>query len=370
MAQQWLWQQANWPNWSFDQAQVMPSLLSAVRAVAPLITLANQLSPEKRLAFESQVLLDETLSTSLIEQQVLDRDSVRSSIARHLGLPGAKPADKRYEGFTQVFLEAVRNADQSLDHAQLKRWQAQLFIETPRLKEITLGDYRDEAVAVVSGHFGRKEVVHFQAPCEKRACVESYMDEFIDWFNQDQAMVDYPTYDYLKAAIAKFWFVTIHPFDDGNGRLSRILAERCLARADHTDIRLYSISSEIVRHKSDYYQVLEKTQKGEGDLTEWMVWFLNCVQAAAQTSLQRLEKVRYATQFWDQYRSQAFNERQRKLLVRLLETDDFDDGIAKRKYKNLVGTSDATAARDLTELVELGVLRTQGKGRSVKYFLS
>lgn len=370
MAQQWVWQQANWPNWSFDQAQVMPSLLSAVRAVAPLITLANQLSPEKRLAFESQVLLDETLSTSLIEQQVLDRESVRSSIARHLGLPDAKPADKRYEAFTQVFFEAVRNADQPLEQAQLKRWQAQLFIETPRLKEITLGDYRDEAMAVVSGHFGRNEVVHFQAPCEQRACVEAYMDEFIDWFNQDQAMRDYPVYDYLKAAIAKFWFVTIHPFDDGNGRLSRILAERCLARADHTDIRLYSISSEMARQKSDYYQVLEKTQKGEGDLTEWIIWFLNCVRAAAQASLHRLEKVRYATQFWDQHRAKSFNERQRKLLVRLLETDDFDDGIARRKYKNLVGTSDATAARDLTELVELGVLQTQGKGRSVKYFLA
>jgi Fic family protein len=116
--------------------------------------------------------------------------------------------------------------------------------------------------------------------------------------------------------------------------------------------------------------VLEKTQKGEGDLTEWMVWFLNCVQAAAQTSLQRLEKVRSASQVWDQHRSQAFNERQRKLLVRLLETDDFDEGIARRKYKNLVGTSDATAARDLTELVELGILQIQGKGRSVKYVLS
>lgn len=370
MVQQWVWQHASWPNWSFDQAQVMPSLLSAVRAVAPLITLANQLSPEKRLAFESQVLLNETLSTSLIEQQVLERDSVRSSIARHLGLPNAKPADKRYESFTQVFLEAVRNADQPLGHEQLKRWQAQLFIETPRLKEITLGDYRDETMAVVSGHFGRKEVVHFQAPCEQRACVEAYMDEFIDWFNQDQAIVDYPMYDYLKAAIAKFWFVTIHPFDDGNGRLSRILAERCLARSDHTDIRLYSISSEMARQKSDYYQVLEKTQKGDGDLTEWIVWFLNCVQSAAQTSLQRLEKVRYATEFWDRHRAKSFNERQRKLLVRLLETDDFDDGIAKRKYKNLVATSDATAARDLTELVELGVLQTQGKGRSVKYFLS
>mgnify|MGYP005848905629 CR=1 FL=1 len=344
MGQKWVWQQANWPNWSFDQTQVTPCLLGAVRAVSPLITLANQLSPEKRLAFESQVLLDETLSTSQIEQQVLDRDSVRSSIARHLGLPNAKLVEKR--------------------------WQAQLFIETPRLKEITLGDYRDEAMTVVSGHFGRKDVVHFQAPCEHRACVEAYMEQFIDWFNQDQADADYPVYDYLKAAIAKFWFVTIHPFDDGNGRLSRILAERCLAQADDTDIRLYSISSEMARQKSDYYHLLEKMQKGEGDLTEWILWFLNCVRAAAQTSLNRLEKVGYATQFWDQHRAKSFNERQRKLLLRFLETDDFDDGIAKRKYKNLVATSDATAARDLTELVELGVLQIQGKGRSVKYFLS
>ncbi|WP_319381134.1 Fic family protein [Thiomicrorhabdus sp.] len=364
MQAKWIWETDQWPNFVVNHQAVMPHLLTAVRAVSPLIALSKELSPEKLAEFESQVLLDETLSTSSIEQEYLDRDSVRSSIARHLGLPRSKPHDKRYEAFTEVYFESIRTANQALSAQQLKKWHAMLFIEKPVLKAITLGDYRNETMAVVSGHFGRNETVHFQAPCDSRECVTTYMDTFLEWLNHQQGLSDY-----LRAAIAKFWFVTIHPFDDGNGRLSRIIAERCLAEADHTDLRLYSISSEIENKKSEYYDILETSQKGDGDLTDWTIWFLQCVTDAAKTSLNRLEKVRSATQFWDTHRQHSFNERQRKLLVRLLETPDFDDGIAKRKYKNLVATSDATAARDLTELVNYGVLTSQGKGRSVKYFL-
>lgn len=364
MQQNWVWESENWPSFTVDHDLVMPHWLSAVRSVAPLITLSKELSPEKLAEFESQVLLDETLSTSSIEKDYLDRESVRSSIARHLGLPKAKPYDKRYEAFTQVYFESIRSANRPLTAEQLKTWHGMLFIEKPVLKNITVGDYRNEPMSVVSGHFGRNEVVHFQAPCDSHECVTTYMNTFFNWLNGQQGFTDY-----LRAAIAKFWFVTIHPFDDGNGRLSRIIAERCLAEADHTDVRLYSISTEIERRKSEYYSLLEENQKGDGNLTSWVVWFLQQVQAAAEMSLKRLDKIRSSTQFWDSYREQSFNERQRKLLVRLLETCDFDDGIAKRKYKNLVSTSDATAARDLSELVEIGVLRTEGKGRSVKYFL-
>ncbi|WP_173270132.1 Fic family protein [Thiosulfatimonas sediminis] len=365
MEGKWVWQGDRWAKFVVDNEQVMPYLLRAVRNVVPLVALSKELSVDKLAEFESQILLDETLSTSSIEKEYLDRDSVRSSIARHLGLPNAKQGDKRYESFTEVYFESIRTANQPLTERQLKKWHEMLFIEKPVLKPITIGDYRSDEMAVVSGHFGRNEIVHFKAPCCHHECVIEYMNQFFEWLNNGKDFSDY-----IRAAIAKFWFVTIHPFDDGNGRLSRIIAERCLAEADQTDIRLYSISTEIEQRKSEYYDILEASQKGSGDLTVWVVWFLKCIEAAARRSQVRLEKIKFATLFWDEHRQKVFNERQRKLLIRLLETSDFDDGIAKRKYKNLVSTSDATAARDLIELVEMGVLYSEGKGRSVKYYLS
>ncbi|BCN93145.1 cell division protein Fic [Thiomicrorhabdus immobilis] len=365
MTQKWVWENENWTAFVVNKDILMPYLDVAVRAVAPLIKLAGELEPAKLAEFEGQVLLEETLSTSVIEKEYLDRDSVRSSIARHLGLPNAKDGDRRYESFTQVFFESIRTANQPLTISQLKKWHEMLFVEVPTFKTVTIGDFRDDEMSVVSGHFGRNEIVHFKAPCDRRECVEEYMSEFMGWLNNQSGISDY-----LRAAFAKFWFVTIHPFDDGNGRLSRIMAERCLAEADKTDRRLYSLSTEIEKNKSEYYDILERCQKGSGDITEWVIWFLERVKEAANNSMKRLDKVRLSTRFWDKYREVVFNERQRKLLIRLFETDDFEDGIAKRKYKNLVSTSDATAARDLTELVSVGALRKEGEGRGVKYYLN
>jgi len=348
MKQQWIWESEVWPNFFINDELVMPHLLNTVRTVAPLVALSKELSSDKLAEFEGQVLLDEALSTSSIEREYLDRDSVRSSIARHLGLTLVKVHDKRYESFTEAYFESIRTANEPLTSKQLKKWHGMLFMDKPVLKTITIGAYRTQEMSVVSGHFGRNETIHFKAPCNSQACVKTYMDAFLEWLNNKQGFSDY-----LRAAIAKFC----------------IIAERCLAEADHTDVRLYSLSSEIENRKLEYYDILEKSQKGSGDLTNWTIWFLHCVQAAAKTSLKRLEKVRAATRFWDKYRQHTFNDRQRKLLVRLMETSDFDDGIAKRKYKNLVSTSDATAARDLHELVAEGVLHSEGKGRSVKYFL-
>lgn len=361
MDHKWIWKASNWPNFTVDNERVMAHLSDAIRAVSPLVELARRLTAAQRASFESQIVLDETLSTSFIEKEVLDRDSVRSSIARHLGLPNAKVGDKRYETFTQVYFESIRTAQKRLASETLKAWHEMLFIEKPVLKEITIGDYRNDEMSVVSGHFGCKEVIHFKAPCADRICVQEEMNQFLKWLNANHSA------SYIRAAIAKFWFVTIHPFDDGNGRLSRIIAERCLAEADQTDMRLYSISTEIEQRKSEYYALLEAHQKGSGDLTDWVIWFLDRVQDAAKKSMARLDKVLLATQFWDRHRETPFNERQRKLLIRLLETTDFEEGIARRKYKNLVSTSDATAARDLLSLVEMGVLKSIGKGRSVKY---
>lgn len=361
----WIWQNVNWPKFTMDSERLLPHISSAVRAVSPLVMLSHELTPDKLVEFESKILLEETISTSLIEKIALDRDSVRSSIARHLGLPSAKQGDKRYEYFTTAYFESIRTAKEILTETQLKNWHAMLFIEKPVLRRVRIGDYREDKMNIVSGHFGRNEIVHFEAPCDTYACVQKEMQCFIEWLNNDHS-----DSSYIRAAIAKFWFVTIHPFDDGNGRLSRIIAERCLAEADNSSVRLYSISAEIEKNKGAYYDLLERCQKGSGDITDWIIWFLKRIEDAAKTSMARLNKVRFSTVFWDKYRHYAFNARQRKLLVQLLDTQDFEDGIARRKYKNLVATSDATAARDLQDLVAAGVLNLEGQGRSVKYFLN
>ncbi len=366
MSGQWIWESSQWPHFQLDIHKVLPSLERAVRAVAPLVKLSSEMSDERLAEFEQAVLFNEAVSTSSIEKAWLDRDSVRSSICRHLGLSVHKQGDRRYEAFTAAYFESIRTANYPLTSEDLKKWHSMLFIEQPVLRSVSLGEYRDEPMQIVSGHFGRKEVLHFQAPCDSRFCVEQQMHDFLDWLNNEKTAVSY-----ITAAIAKFWFVTLHPFEDGNGRLSRIIAERILAKAEGTNVRLYAISTAIEQHKSAYYELLEQCQRDfqHLDLTPWVIWFLERVEEAAHSSMEMLDKIRLTTQFWDKYRYHAFNPRQRKLLVRLLETKDFEQGIPRRKYKNLVSTSDATAARDLAELVALGILRTEGEGRAVKYFL-
>lgn len=190
------------------------------------------------------------------------------------------------------------------------------------------------------------------------------MNQFLSWFNSDC-----DTSIYIKSAIAKFWFVTTHPFDDGNGRLSRVIAERCLASGN--SIRLYSISNEIEKNRNEYYALLEKCQRGASlDLTEWIIWFLQQITSAAKSSMERLDKICLTTLFWDKNRAVSFNSRQNKLINRLLETDDFEDGISRGKYKSLAHTTDITAARDLKDLLDKNILVSIGEGRGRKYIIT
>ena len=360
----WIWQQKNWPEFSYRSDELLPVLEKTVKAVSPLVLLACELEQEKQLHFESQILFEETLATAKIEGEFLDRESVRSSIANRLGVGKITDESKNVSAFVDVLLEAIRFSNQPLSEPQLLQWHTMMFYEKPLLYSMAIGSYRNEIMQVVSGRFGR-QIVHFQAPCENRSCVEKEMQQFLLWLNQQNL----PSF-YVKAAIAKFYFVTIHPFDDGNGRLSRIIAERCLAQADATQLRLYSISQQIEKNKADYYQLLESSQKGSLDITEWIIWFLQQVINAANASQDKLAKIRVATLFWDKYRDVAFNVRQKKLLQRLLETDDFESGISRGKYKSLAHTTDISAARDLKDLVGKNILIVVGAGRSTKYLLS
>ena len=359
----WIWQQSDWPNFEYDSEVVMPALSEAISHVSPLMLLANELDQDKKLTLESKSLLDEALSSAKIEGEILDRDSVRSSIANRLGVGKVGQMSRNSTAFIDVLLESIRSSSSVLTEDDLFKWHGMMFLDKPILDNLIIGNYRKSQMRVISGRFG-KEQVHFEAPCLDRQCVNDEMNIFLDWLK-----VDNTNSGYIKAAIAKFYFVTIHPFDDGNGRFSRMIAERCLADAENTDIRLYSLSTEIEKNKKQYYEILEKCQKGELGVTQWILWFLEQVSLAAQSSMCKLNKIRSTTLFWDEHRNISINNRQRKLVIRLLETDDFDNGISRKKYKNLVGATDITAARDLIDLASKGILKSTGGGRSTKYHI-
>jgi len=353
----------------------MPVLEEMLQTVAPLNLLAVELNQEKQLTLESLVLLEETLSTAKIEGEMLDRESVRSSIAKRLGVGQVKKTSRSAEAFVDVLLDSLRSSQEPLTDRLLKKWHASIFYEKPLLNDLVIGEYRNETMQIISGAYG-KQTLHYEAPCDSQACVEQEMQLFLAWLNENHELSVY-----IKAAIAKFWFVTVHPFDDGNGRLSRIIAERVLAENQTHPVRLYSISHEIEKNRSDYYDLLEKLQKGKGsikdsssaealDLTEWIVWFLQQINSAAQVSMKHLDKIRFSTKFWDDHRHTVFNARQTKLIERLLETDDFEpNGIARNKVKSITKTTAITAARDLKDLVDKQVLKPVGEGRSRKYLL-
>jgi len=368
MAQnKWIWQQQRWPQFEYQADQVLPELEELLRTVAPLELLASELDQDKQLNLESLVLLDEALATASIEGDILDRESVRSSIAKRLGIGNVKRTSRSAEAFVDVLLESVRDYKKPLSKTMLCRWHDTMFYEKPILNNMLIGQYRNETMQIISGAYG-KQKVHFQAPCDDQQSVENEMNQFLTWFNQTESSSTESIY--IKAAIAKFWFVTIHPFDDGNGRLSRIIAERCLASAESNGIRLYSISNVIEQKRQEYYDLLEKMQRSTTlDLTEWVCWLLQQITSAAKASMKRLNKIRLTTVFWDKHRMLSFNARQTKLISRLLETDDFEQGISRGKYKRLAHTTDITAARDLKDLVDKNILSPVGEGRSRKYLL-
>ncbi|MCU7836044.1 MAG: Fic family protein [gamma proteobacterium symbiont of Taylorina sp.] len=365
----WIWQEDNWPHFNYDAKAILPILEQTVRAVSPLCALANTLSLDKQLQLESYVLLEEALASAKIEGEILDRESVRSGIANRLGIGNTQKHSKSDAAYIDILLESIRSAQKPLSEKQLLKWHSMMFLERPILYDMIIGDYRKDEMSVISGRFG-KQTIHFNAPCSDYLCVKKQMDCFFDWLNHDfkhDNNSNSHQSGYIKAAIAKFWFVTIHPFDDGNGRFSRLIAESCLAQTEGIQLRLYSISSQIEANKNEYYEILESCQKGTLDTTTWIIWFLQQVTSAAQEAMKILQQINIATIFWDQYRHVDFNQRQQKLLRYMLEQGDFVEGISRKKYRNLNNISDITSTRDLKNLVAKGVMEVSGAGRSVRY---
>jgi Fic family protein len=312
-------------------------------------------------------LTEDVLKSSEIEGEMLDKAQVRSSIARRLGLEAGvlTPADRHVEGVVEMMLDATQHYAKPLTAARLFAWHASLF-PTGRsgMSSIIVGAWRDDSsgpMQVVSGRMGR-EHVHYQAPSAERLPAE--MSVFVNWFADNALSLD----PVMKAALAHLWFVTLHPFDDGNGRIARAIADMALAQSEQSPQRFYSMSAQIRVERNAYYSMLETTQKGELDITAWLTWFLDCLDRAITGAEGVLVGVLHKARFWEAIKDQRLNVRQRKVISQLL--DGFEGKLTSSKWAKLTKSSPDTALRDINDLVERGVLvRDSAGGRSTSYSL-
>ncbi len=359
-------ERAGWPGFRWDPARVSALLVDVRHRQGRLIGRMEGLGFQLRAEAVLHSLTEEVLKSSEIEGEKLDRDQVRSSIARRLGLNigGLLPADRDVEGVVEMMLDATQRYDQPLTGRRLFDWHAALF-PTGRsgMAKINVGAWRDDKTGpmqVVSGPIG-KERVHYEAPAADR--VRPEMKKFLDWFEKDNS-----TDLVVKSGVAHLWFVTIHPFDDGNGRIARAIADMVLARSERSAQRFYSMSAQIRQERKAYYDILEATQKGDLDITHWLEWFLGCLSRAFEHAETILAAVLNKARFWDHFAGVEFNERQRKIVNRLL--NGFEGKLTSSKWAKITKCSQDTALRDIEDLIKKRVLRkdTAG-GRSTSYSL-
>ena len=356
-----------WPKFRWDHDLVAMPLAAARHWQGRLIGHMEALGFKLREEAVLRTLTDDVLKSSEIEGETLDADQVRSSVARRLGMDigGLKPADRHVEGVVEMMLDATQHYDRPLTKERLLDWHAALF-PTGRsgIHRITVGAWRNGKAApmqVVSGPVGR-ERVHFEAPDAAR--LEEEMRRFLEWFNDDVT-----TEPVLKAALTHLWFVTIHPFDDGNGRIARAMADMSLARSEESSQRFYSMSAQIREERGEYYRILEQTQGGTLDITPWIEWFLGCLTRAVGGAQIALSGVIAKARYWEKLRDVPLNDRQRLVIDRLLE--GFEGKLTTSKWASLTKSSQDTALRDIQQLLERGVLvRNAAGGRSTSYSLA
>ena len=369
MARTYIHELADWPRFTWDSGAIAP-LLSEVRLRQGLL-----LGRMKSYGFASRwtttlkVLTEETIKSSAIEGVVLDPESVRSSIAKKLGLDlaGLKVhKDRSVEGVVEMMVDATQRFEAPLTKERLFDWHAHLF---PGVRKTTdklrVGAWRDDSqgsMQVISGPIGRPKI-HYVAPAANR--LDAEMERFLGWFESKEQKDPL-----LKTAIAHLWFVTIHPFEDGNGRIARAIAEMSLARSDGSAQRFYSMSSQILEERKSYYEILEKTQSGSLDITEWLKWFLECLDRVIEHSKQIMSTTLAKESFWLELKKKnvSLNQRQKKVLNKLL--GDFEGKLTREKWMKLTKASSRTALRDINELIELGILeQEEAGGRSTSYRL-
>jgi Fic family protein len=359
-------QRKDWPEFKWDQPRLAPLLAEVRHWQGRLLGRMEALGFQLREEATLQTLTQDVVKTSEIEGEKLDAQQVRSSLARRMGMDiGAlTPVDRNVEGMVEVMLDATRKHDAPLTPERLFAWHSALF-PTGRsgMRRIVVGAWRTKDsgdMQVVSGPIGR-ETVHYEAPGHD--LLKKEMSRFIKWSNP-AAGID----PVLKSALAHFWFVTIHPFEDGNGRIARAVADLMLARSEKTPQRFYSMSSQIQRERNDYYLVLENCQKGTLDITPWMDWYLNCLKRAIGASEKILAAVLVKAGFWKARAGESFNDRQRKVINRLL--DGFEGKLTSSKWAKLTKCSQDTALRDISDLLDRKILaKDEAGGRSTSYTL-
>jgi Fic family protein len=359
-------EQKDWPQLHWD-SKALSSLLADVRhrqgrLLGQMEALGFKLKEEAVL----QTLTADVVKSSEIEGEKLDPEAVRSSIARRLGMNigGLVPSDRNIDGVVEMMLDATRHYAKPLTDERMFGWHSCLFPSgRSGMTRINTGKWRDDksgAMQVVSGPIGR-ETVHYEAPVAAR--IEKEMAAFFKWFNKE-AELD----PVLKAGMAHLWFVTIHPFEDGNGRIARAIADLCLARSEKSSQRFYSMSAQIRQERKKYYDILEETQKDTTEITPWLKWFLECLGRAIDGAESLLASVMAKARFWEKLDGLSLNERQRSVLNRLL--DGFEGKLTTTKWAKLTKSSQDTATRDIQELVKMGVLeRSAEGGRSTSYNL-
>jgi len=360
----------DWAKFRWDQDRLANTLAAVRHQQGRLIGRMEALGFPLQQEAVLQTLTEDVVTSSEIEGEKLDAEQVRSSIARHLGMDvgGVDVIDRQVEGVVEMMLDATRNYDQPLTAERLFSWHASLF-PTGRsgMRKVRVGAWRDDSTGpmqVVSGPVGR-ERVHFEAPAANT--LDREMTSFLRWSNDGARTkgVD----EVLKAALAHLWFVTIHPFDDGNGRIARAIADLMLARSEQSSQRFYSMSAQIRRERNDYYEILERTQKGTLEVMPWMEWFLACLGRAIDGAQTTLGAVLKKARFWQAARDVPFNDRQRLVLNRVL--DGLEGKLTTSKWAKIAKCSSDTALRDILDLVERGVLvRNLGAGRSTSYSLA
>ena len=361
----YIYQNPDWHSFTWCGDKIQNLLLEIKKSQGFLLGKMDSLGFDIKNNALLQILTENITKSSEIEGEILDKTSVRSSVARRLGIDigGEKQLSRNIEGVVEMMLDATQNYDKELTKDRICGWQAALFpTGFSGMYKIKAGEYRDDEqgpMQVISGYYG-SEKVHYEAPSANVLYKEmNYLFDYINNNDKDDLLI--------KAGIAHLWFVILHPFEDGNGRIARALTDMLLARSDDNKFRFYSMSAQIQKTRKEYYNVLEKTQKGTMDVTKWLEWFLNSLLIAIKSSDEILSGVLKRAEFWQKHAGKNFNERQKKMLNKLL--DDFVGNLTTTKWAAMCGCSQDSANNDINELIEMKILKKVGKARATHYVL-
>ena len=373
----WIWQQKNWPDFYWDGDSLAADLREVTQLQGTLLGKAGTITDESNSESNLNALLQNIVQSSLIEGEALNTESVRSSLAKRLGVKraGLTQETAKTEGLVALLLDATQNYDQPLTIERLYQWHRYLFPEQDEsqfsLEEVNVGKLRGDALMQVVSGPHQKRTIHFVAPpLQERTGkgLQEQLDIFLKWLRESKT--DETLDPILRAAQAHLWFVTLHPFDDGNGRLARAIADYTLAQAEHQTIRFYAMAASIMERRDTYYHVLETTQKGGLDITLWMQWFLGTLKHTLEVALENIDVVLAKARFWQTHAQDGLSPPQIKVLNRLLDAEPkgFEGGLNAKKYMGIAGVAKATATRHLTDLLSKKCLvRLEGGGRSTRY---